>query len=300
MMSAEKIEAEVAALEEGGAFVDGSRLRKIEVTGADARGWLNDLFTAQVASLAEGAAARSLLLSPTGHIRADVHVVRRADGFLLLQDPEQPNAIDALLEPYLLSSEVRLRDLATDLGVTSVSERVAGMIVRTGSRPSIFGLGMDLIFRATDAWKIEAMLLKKNLVEVSAAAVDAWRIRRGVVRFPVDFGEDSIPAEAGLEELIDFTKGCFLGQESVAKVRNLGHPSKVVLALRAAGHVDTGDPIVVDGIEVGLVTSATSVGGGPVLLARVAWGSREAALSTRSGVPLAPRGRGDVTGRPAP
>jgi folate-binding protein YgfZ len=289
MMNGEKIEAEVAALEEGSAFVDGSRLRKIEVTGADAPAWLNDLLTAQVASLAEGQAARSLLLSPTGHIKADFHVLRRADGFLLLQDPEQPNSIDALLEPYLLSSEVRLHDVATDLGVTSVSERVAGMIVRTGSRPSISGLGMDIVFRATDAWKIEAMLLKKNLVEVGTAAVDAWRIRRGVVRFPVDVGEDSIPAEAGLEELIDFTKGCFLGQESVAKVRNLGHPSKVVLALRADGQVGGGDPVVVDDVEVGVVTSATSVGGGPVLLARVAWGSREAALSTRSGVALAHR-----------
>lgn len=289
MMNGEKIEAELAALEEGSAFVDGSRLRKILVTGADAPGWLNDLLTAQVASLAEGEAARSLLLSPTGHIRADVHVVRRADGFLLLQDPEQPNAVDALLEPYLLSSDVRLRDVATDLGVASVSERVAAMIARTGSRPSIFGLGMDIVFRAADAWKIEAMLLKKNLVEASAAAVDAWRIRRGVVRFPLDVGEDSIPAEAGLERLIDFTKGCFLGQESVAKVRNLGHPSKVVLALRADGHVDAGDPIVVDDMEVGVVTSATSVGGDPLSLARVAWGSRERALSTRSGVPLAPR-----------
>lgn len=286
MMNAAQIETEVSALEEGTAFVDGSHLRKIEVTGADAAGWLNDLVTAGM-FLSEGQATRSLLLSPTGHIRADVQVVRRADGFLLLQDPEQPGAIDALLEPYLLSSAVELRDLTAELAVTSVSERVAGMIVQTGSRPSIFGLGMDLVYPAREAWKVDRMLLKKNLVEASAVAVDAWRIRRGVARFPVDLDEGSIPAEAGLEALVDFTKGCFLGQESVAKVRNLGHPSRILLVLRADGPVTAGETVVAGGEKVGVVTSATLLGGTPTLLARVSWAARDAALETAAGVRLA-------------
>ena len=289
MMDQAQIETEVAALEEGTAFIDGGRLRKTEVAGAEATIWLNDLLTAGVRLLEEGQAVRSLLLSPTGHIRADVHVVRRLDSFLLLQDPEQPTAVSSLLEPYVLSSAVELRDVTEKLGMTAISERVAGMIARTGSHPSIFGPGMDLIFPASEAWKIDTMLLKKNLVEASPAAVDAWRIGRGVVRFPVDVGEDSIPAEAGLDALVDFTKGCFLGQESVARVRNLGHPSKVVIALRADGPVAEGEAVVCDGREAGFVTSATSVRGIRVLLARVTWEFRESALSTSTGVRLSPR-----------
>lgn len=287
MMDLAQIENEVAALESGSAFVDGSRLRKLEVAGPDATRWLNDLLTAGVDALAAEKAVRSLLLSPTGHIRADVHVVRRSDLFILLQDPDQPNSIGSLLAPYVLSSAVELRDVTEELGVTSISEHVAGMIARTGSRPSVLGLGMDLIFPAEEAWKIDTMLLRKNLVEASAVAVDAWRIRRGVIRFPVDVGEDSIPAEAGLDALVDFEKGCFLGQESVAKVHNLGHPPKIVLRLRADGPVSAGDKVESAGREVGLVTSATSVRGGPVLLARVDWESKGAVLSTSAGVPLA-------------
>ncbi len=288
MMELLQIEREVAALEEGSAFVDGSPLRKIDVIGEDAGSWLNDLLTAGVDPLVEGQAVRTLLLSPTGHIRADVHVVRQAESFLLLQDPMQPGGIDALLSPYVLSSAVELHDVTGQLGVTSISERVAGMITRTGSRPSMVGLGMDLVFPAEEAWKIETMLLKKNLIEASVAAVDAWRIRRGVVRFPVDVGEDSTPAEAGLDVFVDFTKGCFLGQESVAKIRNLGHPAKVVLAMRADGPVAAGDAVTSEGREVGLVTSATSVRGDHVLFARVAWDQRDSSLETSTGVALLP------------
>jgi folate-binding protein YgfZ len=113
-------------------------------------------------------------------------------------------------------------------------------------------------------------------------------VRRGVARFPVDVDEDSLPAEAGLEPAIDLAKGCFLGQESVAKVRNLGHPPRVVLALRAEGPVGPGEPVVTGGREVGRVTSAAPAPDGMALLARVRWEARSEALTTVAGEPLRP------------
>lgn len=104
------LEEQVRALDEGRAFVDGSGLRMVEVGGGDAAAWLNDLVTAGVEDLAENEAVRSLLLTPTGRVRADFHVARASERFLLLQDPDQPKAIDDLLEPYVLSSDVALRD----------------------------------------------------------------------------------------------------------------------------------------------------------------------------------------------
>ena len=86
---------ELAALEEERAFSDRSSYRKLQVEGDGARSWLNDLLTAGLSDLEEGRAARSLLISPTGHIRADVHVVATAEGFLLLQDPAQPRGVRA-------------------------------------------------------------------------------------------------------------------------------------------------------------------------------------------------------------
>src|SRR4029450_7615627 len=81
-----------------------------EVRGADAEGWLNDLVTASVDGIPEGEALRSFLLSPTGRVRADLRVLRArsGDGFLLLQAPDQPEAIADLLAPYVLSSDVEL------------------------------------------------------------------------------------------------------------------------------------------------------------------------------------------------
>jgi folate-binding Fe-S cluster repair protein YgfZ len=99
---------DLAAVLTGRAFVDLSAYRKVRVHGADAVGWLHDLLTADVAGLAPGASCRSLLLTPTGRIRADVQVLRRDEDLVLTQSPEQPDHIGLLLGPYVLSSDVSL------------------------------------------------------------------------------------------------------------------------------------------------------------------------------------------------
>jgi folate-binding protein YgfZ len=256
------LEEQVEALDEGRAFVDGSGLRAIEVTGGDAARWLNDLVTAGVEELPEGAAARSLLLTPTGRMRADVHVARTPNGFLLLQESDQSGPIDELLQPYVLTSDVALRR------------------VDAGARVVLLPAGRE-------GWAV-AWEPPDGAVEAGAEAAEAWRIRRGIPRFPPDLDEESLPAEGGLEFLIDFTKGCFLGQEAVAKVRNLGHPQRTILALRAAGPVQPGEPVLAEGRQVGTVTSAASSGEGFALLARVRWEARSAPVATASSGHLAP------------
>src|SRR5262245_43989033 len=99
--------AQLDALERGSAIAPLPGWRTISVEGGDAWRWLQDLVTAGLADLDHGQSRRSLLLTPTGRIRADFHVARLDQGFLLLQDPEQ-TPIDALLEPYVLSSDVAL------------------------------------------------------------------------------------------------------------------------------------------------------------------------------------------------
>ena len=94
--------------------------------------------------------------------------------------------------------------------------------------------------------------------------------------------------EAGLDDLVSYDKGCFLGQEAVAKVRNLGRPRRVLLRLRSHETVAPGEPVVLDGDEIGAVTSAASDGDGTILFARVAWEARAGALSTAAGAHLRP------------
>jgi folate-binding Fe-S cluster repair protein YgfZ len=99
---------QIEALDAGSAVLDFGAWTATEVRGADAEGWLNDLVTASVEDLEPGTTVRSLLLGPTGRVRAEFHVARSADGFLLLQGPGQPEPIGTLLDPYVLSSEVEL------------------------------------------------------------------------------------------------------------------------------------------------------------------------------------------------
>jgi folate-binding protein YgfZ len=281
------LEEQLAALDGERAFADRSSYRKLQVEGGDARSWLNDLLTAGLADLGEGHARRSLLLSPTGHIRADLHVVATADAFVLLQDPGQPRAIGDLLAPYVLSSAVTLTDRTAELSLYSVPGLAAGRVGFAGSRPSVLGEGQDLLAPRAGAARIESTLMNKQLTQVGGEALEVWRIRRGVARFPVDLTEASVPAEAALDALIDAGKGCFLGQESVAKIRNLGHPAFVVRALRSQVEVRAGAEVLASGVEVGRITSAAPAPeGGTVSLARVSWAAADAALGTAEGVPL--------------
>jgi folate-binding protein YgfZ len=278
---------ELAALEDQRAFADRSGYRKLEVGGADARPWLNDLLTAPIAGLGDGRACRSLLLSATGRIRADLHVLPVDAGLLLLQDPAQPAPIADLLAPYVLSSAVTLTDRTAELGLYCALGRAASRVGWPGTRPSVLGEGEDLLTPAAGAARLEAMMMNKQLTEVGSDALEVWRIRRGIARFPIDLQEDSVPAEARLETLIDLRKGCFLGQESVAKIRNLGHPSHVIRSVRTDADVAAGIDVSSDGEVVGRLTSAAAgEGGGTVALARVRWSAAEATLTTAGGVRL--------------
>ena len=227
------------------------------VRGGDAVAWLNDLVTADVDRLRAGEVVRSLLLSSTGRIQADVLIARAPDELLALQSPDQPRALGDLLEPYVLSSDVIL------------DTPVGGPILVGGA----------------DGWHVAAEPAPSQVV-VSPEALEAWRIRRGIARFPVDLDEESLPAEAELdhEPVIDRGKGCYLGQESVAKVRNLGHPTRVVVPATVEGSASAGEGIRSGSEVVGVVTSLA----GSSAIVRIRWAARRDALETEGGTPLVP------------
>lgn len=288
-MDTPPLEDQLAALEDGRAYVEHTDVTLTVASGADARGWLHDLVTADVASLERFRARPSLLLSPTGRIRATFHVLGLEGDFLLAQAADQPASIGELLAPYILSSDVTLGP--SSLRVFSVpAARAALPGMSEGWRPAIQGDGIDiLVDGATDNLReTRERLANAGLVPARPDAVETLRIRRGIPRFPVDLDENSLPAEADIEQTIDFTKGCFLGQESVAKVRNLGHPPRVVLALRSKQRTSAGEPVLALGEEVGVVTSTTPVPEGSALLARVRWSAAGSDLRTVAGTVLRP------------
>jgi tRNA-modifying protein YgfZ len=280
----------VERLRTGRAFADLSGWRKVWVFGSDAFAWLNDLVTADLSDLGPGRARQALFLSPTGGLRAAFTVAWVEGGFLLLQDPHQLASIHDLLERYVLSSDVTLEDQTDRLvllafpGVAEVPQ-VAGVEGVTSWVPSCLGRGVDVLAPASLR---EALLPRvgDQFEPVGEEDVEAWRVAEGLPRFGVDALEGDLPQESGMSSAVSREKGCFPGQEAVAKVDRLGHPRRVVLALEAEGPASAGDAVMREGSPVGRVTSASANGVRTLLLARVEWEAREAGLHTASGAAL--------------
>jgi tRNA-modifying protein YgfZ len=288
-MRALPLEKEVEALEEGRGYAELETVALTLVSGSDARGWLNDLVTTDVQSLGLFETRPSLLLSPTGRIRASFHVLALGErDFALAQPVDQPESVSHTLAPYVLSSDVavslsRLRLFAVP-GGTAPPRRFGNAY-----RPSVLGGdGYDLLVGASDEEVFEDLredLAAEGLLRVGRDAIEARRIRRGEALFPADLDTESLPAEAALDAapVTDRTKGCFLGQEAVAKVANLGHPTRVILPVEAAGPVFAGERIRTEGgKDAGLVTSVIDRLG----IVRIRWDARDADLATASGTRL--------------
>jgi folate-binding protein YgfZ len=266
--------------------------RAIEVDGADSASWLNDLVSADTSTLRPGEATRSLLLSPTGRVRAEFTVAQTRDGWLLLQDPAQANRIDALLTPYLLSSDVALADRTGQLALFAFPKLTTapGHEGTWASAPSCLGEGVDLIAPAS---RHDSLLAEftEDFALADADDLEAWRVNAAIPRFGNDATEEDLPQECGLASAVSFEKGCYLGQEAVAKVRNLGHPRRILLALETTAPVSPGDAVWANGGEVGTVTSATRVADRFALLAKIRWDARDQHPRTVTGAELRPRAR---------
>lgn len=275
-------EEKVLALESGRAFVDLTGWRLVAVDGSEAERWMNDLLTAELLGLTPGTNRRSLLLTPTGRIRADITVARVDEGFMLTQDPRQPEPIDRLLARYVLSSDVRLQDRTAELALLAFPGGAAAVPPGTHLHPSSLGAGTDLLIPASERSTARSRATAAGLVEAGPNTLEHWRIARGAARLGVDLRADSLPQEAGLDPLIAYSKGCFMGQEAVAKVRNLGHPPFVLLAGRVRGHAAQGDTILTAaGSPAGAVTSAAPSGDDhSAVIVRVRWADRDQALRT--------------------
>ncbi len=277
------IDERLRAWDEGSAFADLSSWWKLRVSGGDAVSWLQDLLSADVEALAPGEAGPSLLLTPTGRVRAALWMARLDDAVVLLQQADQPEPAVRILEPYTLSSDVALADLTDLTGLFAVPDEVAGLLGGARIAPSWLGTGVDVLAPAAGA---RDALARAGMAPLGEDALEALRILHGRPRMGRDLGPEHLAAEAGMGAAIAYTKGCFLGQESVAKVRNLGHPPSVLLRVGADTALHVRDPVLADGAEAGVVTSAAVAGGRCVAFVRVRWEARDRPLASSDGTAL--------------
>lgn len=224
------------------------------VSGGDAVTFLDGLVSQSVAAMAPGEVRRSLLLTPRGKLEAVLWLLADADRVGVAVDAGHGAAVAAALSRFKIRVDVAIapeqRPLHEVWGTANGAPLVAERRWRdegelTADLPSIHG-GLRMVL-TTAAVPDEAP------VELA----EATRIVAGEPRLGVDIDGDTIPQEAGLVEgAVDFTKGCYLGQELVARIDSRGHVNRRLRGLRAASPITPGAELVSEGRAVGTVTSA--------------------------------------------
>ncbi len=252
----------------------------VRVAGADRLAYLHSLLSASLESARPGDVADFLHLEAGGTALAMGRaVVRSGEVWLVVPEVVVPALTDTLSRfTFLLDASAQ--DLSASMAVASV--RGPGVLEVPGARseamtaaPHGDGVivrdrsgGVDLVGAA--AW-VEERLEAMGLPEAAGADWEAWRIAAGIPAWGSEVADGRRPQELGLLPThVHLRKGCYPGQESIAKIHNLGRPRRALAVVSSAGSIAVGDPVAVEGTRSsGLVTSAAPTGDGWVALALV-------------------------------
>ena len=239
--------AEQRALATGAAVVDRSNRGVLRVAGEDRLKFLHSLTSQHLEALAPGAPAEALLLSPNGHVEHHLDVV------------DDGEAVWAHVEPGMAESLAEFLDRMRFLMRVEVTDETESYAVVTlaGAAPPEGALA------TTDGLIVPRKELERDWHARLAGlwAHEALRIAAHRPRLGLDTDHRTIPHEAGwIDTAVHLDKGCYRGQETVARVQNLGRPPRRLVFLHLDGSVDHlpkhGDPIELDGRTVGFVGSA--------------------------------------------
>jgi folate-binding protein YgfZ len=253
-----ELAADLAALRESAALVELDD-DLLEVAGPDRLRLLNGLVTADVKSVASGTSVAGFFTSGQGRILSDFRLLALAETCWLALPSGFAAAIGAHLEKYKVASRVEISRAGELAAAVSAREEAAG------GAGALFGGGDRFYFVAAAAGAEERILPPSGAEgfaprRVSAAAVELARIEAGELRFGTDFSNDNFPQETGREGDVSYTKGCYLGQEVVARIHYRGGVQRMPRGLRFAGEElpAAGTELLLEGRPVGRATSVAS------------------------------------------
>ncbi len=272
---------------EGAGIIDlSSRRGRILVSGRDAAMFLNGLVTNDVKNLVRGSWIPAAFANVQGRLIAAVRIIHREDGFLIDTEIVTRDKVIDLLSRFTLAGDFRVTDLTSEIGSLSIQGKKAAEIVGSTVTEEATGLergsviqstfngkevtiirathtaeeGFDLFIDTTSMAALEDALWNGGAEVIDDETVELLRIEAGIPRFGIDMDENTIVSEACLDEAISDTKGCYVGQEIIIRIKHRGHVAKkqTGILLKEAIQLEPGTAVLSEeGNEIGRVTSAT-------------------------------------------
>jgi folate-binding protein YgfZ len=253
---------EQRALAEGKAWADLSHLSVIAILGEDRLKWLHDLTTQYLVDFGAGTWTSAMILDPQGHVEYQFNVVDDGTTSYLVMDSHFVEGLSAYLNKMRFMLRVEVRDATEDFAVM----RAPGVANEIGGP-----------FALVPRVELEEMksAFDSTATQVGTWALDAERVAAGRPRHGIDTDFKTIPNELGvLNGAVHMNKGCYRGQETVAKIYNLGKPPRRLVMLHLDGHAvvmpPSGTPVMSGEVQVGFLgTVARHHELGPIALAIV-------------------------------
>jgi folate-binding protein YgfZ len=255
------------------ALLDRSERGKLALSGPDCVAFLDSLLSNDIASLPAGAGADATLLTHKGRMLAEVRVLRTEDELLLDTERAGLQALFDALHQFRVGYRAELHKRTVERGLLSLIGPGADGVLdeppdsaEYAHRASFLAghpvrvvrtdVGIDVLCESEHTHAVSDVLVAAGALAIDEAIAEAIRIERGRPRFGVEIDADTMPQEAGLHErAVSYAKGCYIGQETVARLYWKGKPNRHLRGLRLSAAVPAGAPLLLDEERVGEVGS---------------------------------------------
>lgn len=282
-------EQEYEAVTRSALALDRTHRGRIRISGKDRESFLHNMLSNDVRALALRAGMPAVFLTNKGKLVADLLLFKLEDAMIAELESERVAPFHRALDRYIISENVKLEDLpGKDASFSLEGPDASSILSDVRGRPEgeldelahlacaegeILGVPAritahrreltpryDVVAPFERAAEILEAVLDRGAVLGGELVAEARRVEAGRPRFAVDMDESHLPLEAGLDEAINFQKGCYIGQEYVVRLAHRGHLNRKLVGVRLAGTtpVDRGSLVHWQGAEVGAVTSSTS------------------------------------------
>ena len=257
----------------------------VSLTGEDRVRWLNGMVTNNIRDLAVGQGIYAFLLNPQGKIQADLYAFHRGENLLVEAERGQVETILQIFDRYIIMDDVDVENLTGKLQVIGVAgPKAEGVLAAAGlqiSRQKSLQIAdadwngarltvvrgdnpcvtnYELLVRDQDAEPLSKALLQAGAQEVHEQALEDFRIACGIPKFGVDIRQRDLPQETGQDRALNFSKGCYIGQEIVERIRSRGAVHRVFTGFEIEGGTPSpGFRIQDDGKDIAELTSVVTL-----------------------------------------